>query len=82
MKKSSENYKIKTQLIAKPKKTYKKKIVKKKTFKKKILKPKLAKKIQKKKISLPKNTNGKSFSKRLKKFYNPGLQGAEEVTFD
>ena len=78
----AKNYKIKTQLIAKPKKTYKKKIVKKKTFKKKILKPKLAKKIQKKKISLPKNTNGKSFSKRLKKFYNPGLQGAEEVTFD
>ncbi len=78
----AKKYKIKTELIAKSKKTFKKKIVKKKTFKKKILKKKVAKKIKKEKISIPKNTNGKSYSKRLKKFYNPNLQGPEEITFD
>ncbi len=78
----AKNYKMKTQLIAKEKKANKKKIVKKNAFKKKMVKIKEAKKIKKKKIVLPKNTKGKSYSKRLKKFYNPNLQGSEEITFD
>ncbi|OUR73828.1 hypothetical protein A9Q76_02035 [Arcobacter sp. 31_11_sub10_T18] len=83
----AKSYKIKTQLIARPINTYKKKIlkqntVKRKVIKKKIVKKKVARKVKKKAIVHPKTANGKSYSKRLKKFYNPDLQGPEEITFD
>jgi len=84
----AKSYKIKTQLISRPINTYKKKILKQKTAKKKVIKKKtiakkkVTSKITKKIKTYPKTANGKSYSKRLKKFYNPDLQGAEEVTFD
>jgi len=58
------------------------KVIKK--AKKVILKKKKRKLISKKKAVAKKRnrTDSKSFSKRLKKFYNPDLQAAQEITFD
>jgi len=72
----AKNSKVKTSIKAKTK------VSTKKVYKKKRTTKKVAKRVKKKKIDLPKSANGKTYSKRLKKFFNPDLQGAEEVTFD
>jgi len=72
----ANNSKVKTSIQSKAK------VNAKKVYKKKMIKKKVIRKVKKKKINLPKSANGKAYSKRLKKFFNPDLQGAEEVTFD
>jgi len=56
--------------------------IKAKALKKKVVRKKAAKKSVSKKVIVKKSAKGKSYSKRLKKFYNPELQGAKEITFD
>ena len=56
--------------------------IKAKALKKKIVRKKVVKKSAPKRIVVKKSTKGKAYSKRLKKFYNPELQGATEITFD